>query len=73
MRMGAGDQPRFGTDGVRGTANIEPITAETILKLGCAAAHVFKNLQQTPRGRGKHQIVVGKDTRLSGAIRWMAA
>jgi phosphoglucosamine mutase len=58
----------FGTDGVRGTANIEPITAETILKLGCAAAHVFKGLQKTPRGRGKHQIVVGKDTRLSGYL-----
>ncbi|MBX3744468.1 MAG: phosphoglucosamine mutase [Verrucomicrobiae bacterium] len=58
----------FGTDGVRGTANIEPITADTVLKLGCAAAHVFKNLQQTPRGRGKHQIVVGKDTRLSGYL-----
>ncbi len=58
----------FGTDGIRGTANIEPVTAETILKVGCAAAHVFKNLQQTPRGRGKHQIVVGKDTRLSGYL-----
>lgn len=58
----------FGTDGVRGTANLEPVTAETILKVGCAAAHVFKNLQQTPRGRGKHQIVVGKDTRLSGYL-----
>ncbi len=32
----------FGTDGVRGTANIEPVTAETALKLGRAAAHVFK-------------------------------
>jgi phosphoglucosamine mutase len=63
-------QPRriFGTDGVRGTANIEPVTADTILKLGCAAAHVFKNLQQKPRGRGRHQIVVGKDTRLSGYL-----
>jgi phosphoglucosamine mutase len=58
----------FGTDGVRGTANIEPITADTLLKVGCAAAHVFKNLQQTPRGRGKHQIVIGKDTRLSGYL-----
>jgi len=57
----------FGTDGVRGTANIEPVTAETALKLGCAAAHVFKNLESHARGhRGKHQIVVGKDTRLSG-------
>jgi len=63
-------QPRriFGTDGVRGTANIEPVTADTILKVGCAAAHVFKNLQQKPRGRGRHQIVVGKDTRLSGYL-----
>jgi len=56
----------FGTDGVRGTANIEPVTAETALKLGRAAGHVFKNLQSQSRGRGRHKIVVGKDTRLSG-------
>ena len=56
----------FGTDGVRGTANVEPVTAETALKLGRAAAHVFKNLEDRPRGRGKHKIVLGKDTRLSG-------
>ena len=56
----------FGTDGVRGTANVEPVTAETALKLGRAAAHVFKNLEAQPRGRGKHKIVIGKDTRLSG-------
>jgi phosphoglucosamine mutase len=56
----------FGTDGVRGTANVEPITAETALKLGQAAAHVFKNLEFESRGRGKHKIVIGKDTRLSG-------
>jgi phosphoglucosamine mutase len=56
----------FGTDGVRGTANIEPVTAETALKLGQAAAHVFKNLHSESRGRGKHKIVIGKDTRLSG-------
>jgi phosphoglucosamine mutase len=36
------------------------------LKLGRAAAHVFKNLESRPRGRGKHKIVIGKDTRLSG-------
>ncbi|MDE3067958.1 MAG: phosphoglucosamine mutase [Verrucomicrobiota bacterium] len=58
----------FGTDGVRGTANIEPVTAETALKLGRAAAHVFKNLNQPARGRGKHKIVIGKDTRLSGYL-----
>jgi phosphoglucosamine mutase len=56
----------FGTDGVRGTANIEPVTAETALKLGRAAGHVFKTLQSQPRGRGRHKIVLGKDTRLSG-------
>jgi phosphoglucosamine mutase len=56
----------FGTDGVRGTANVEPVTAETALKLGRAAAHVFKNLESQSRSRGKHKIVVGKDTRLSG-------
>jgi phosphoglucosamine mutase len=61
-------QPKkiFGTDGVRGIANIEPVTAETALKLGRAAAHVFKNLEAQSRGRGRHRIVIGKDTRLSG-------
>jgi phosphoglucosamine mutase len=61
-------QPKkiFGTDGVRGTANVEPVTAETALKLGRAAAHVFKGLETQSRGRGKHKIVIGKDTRLSG-------
>jgi phosphoglucosamine mutase len=56
----------FGTDGVRGTANTEPVTAETALKLGRAAAHVFKHLESQPRSRGRHKIVLGKDTRLSG-------
>jgi phosphoglucosamine mutase len=56
----------FGTDGVRGTANTEPVTAETVLKLGRAAGHVFKTLESQPRGRGRHKIVLGKDTRLSG-------
>jgi phosphoglucosamine mutase len=59
-------QKIFGTDGVRGTANIEPVTAETALKLGRAAAHVFKNVAPLSRGREKHKIVIGKDTRLSG-------
>jgi phosphoglucosamine mutase len=62
------NQPRkiFGTDGVRGTANIEPVTAETALKLGRAAGHVFKHLQNEAQGHGRHKIVLGKDTRLSG-------
>ncbi len=61
-------QPKkiFGTDGVRGIANIEPVTAETALKLGRAAGHVFKNLESQARGQGRHKIVIGKDTRLSG-------
>jgi phosphoglucosamine mutase len=56
----------FGTDGVRGTANVEPVTAETALKLGRASAPVFKTLESRPRGRDKHKIVIGKDTRRSG-------
>jgi phosphoglucosamine mutase len=56
----------FGTDGVRGTANIEPVTAETALRLGRAAGHVFKNIAAQSRVRGGHKIVIGKDTRLSG-------
>jgi phosphoglucosamine mutase len=57
----------FGTDGVRGVANIEPVTAETALKLGRAAAHVFSHLQaHANRTSGRRTIVIGKDTRLSG-------
>jgi phosphoglucosamine mutase len=61
-------QPKriFGTDGVRGRANIEPVTAETALRLGRAAAHVFKNLHGQARNRVRYRIVIGKDTRLSG-------
>src|ERR1700752_2256538 len=50
----------FGTGGIRGVANVEPMTSETALKLGRAAAHVFKTRP------GRHRIVIGKDTRLSG-------
>src|SRR5881296_1814011 len=56
----------FGTDGVRGTANIEPVTAETALRLGRAAGHVFKNIAPQDSDHGKRKIVLGKDTRLSG-------
>ena len=57
----------FGTDGVRGVANVEPVTAETALKLGRAAAHVLMKLN--PRAHPANtrpKIVLGKDTRLSG-------
>lgn len=50
----------FGTDGVRGVANLEPMTSETAMQLGRAAAHIFM------RRAGRHQVVIGKDTRLSG-------
>ena len=50
----------FGTDGIRGVANVEPMTAETALKLGRAIAHIFKKKPY------RHRIVIGKDTRLSG-------
>jgi phosphoglucosamine mutase len=50
----------FGTDGVRGTANSEPMTAETVLKLAMAAGLVLR------RGDHRHLVVIGKDTRLSG-------
>jgi phosphoglucosamine mutase len=50
----------FGTDGVRGIANQEPMTPETVVKLGRAAAHIFK----APGER--RSIVIGKDTRLTG-------
>ena len=57
----------FGTDGVRGVANVEPVTAETALKLGRAAAHVFTTLNPRAHPTGtRPRIVLGKDTRLSG-------
>ena len=66
MSLMNGQKKIFGTDGVRGTANVEPVTAETALKLGRAAAHVFRNLESKARGHDRHKIVIGKDTRLSG-------
>src|SRR5271170_895296 len=50
----------FGTDGIRGTANIEPMTPETALKVAMAVGECFHD------GTHKHLVVIGKDTRLSG-------
>jgi phosphoglucosamine mutase len=50
----------FGTDGIRGTANTEPMTPETALKVAMAVGECFRN------GTHKHLVVIGKDTRLSG-------
>ncbi|TVS02183.1 MAG: phosphoglucosamine mutase [Rhodobacteraceae bacterium] len=51
----------FGTDGVRGTANSYPMTAEMALRLGAAAGRHFRR-----DGASGHRVVIGKDTRLSG-------
>jgi len=51
----------FGTDGVRGTANTYPMTADLALRLGAAAGRYFAN-----DGANGHRVVIGKDTRLSG-------
>ncbi len=72
----------FGTDGVRGVANQEPMTSEIALKLGRAIAKVLHELNfADPPGRGRvpsfsrkndengkhrYKILIGKDTRLSG-------
>ena len=50
----------FGTDGIRGTANTEPMTPETALKVAMAVGESLHN------GTHKHLVVIGKDTRLSG-------
>ena len=61
--LGLGRMTRklFGTDGVRGTANVWPMTAEMALKIGAAAGRYFRN-----DGSNGHRVVIGKDTRLSG-------
>lgn len=50
----------FGTDGIRGTANTAPMTAEMALRLGQAAGLLFT------KGSHRHKVIIGKDTRLSG-------
>jgi phosphoglucosamine mutase len=51
----------FGTDGVRGTANIHPMTPDMALRIGAAVGRYFRN-----DGSAVHRVVIGKDTRLSG-------
>lgn len=50
----------FGTDGIRGVANVHPMTSEIAMQLGRAVAHIFKNKDR------RHRILIGKDTRVSG-------
>ena len=52
----------FGTDGIRGVANVFPMTPEMVLNVGKAVTHVFKEKS----GKTKPKFVIGKDTRLSG-------
>ena len=56
----------FGTDGIRGTTNAEPLTAQTALSVGMAAGAHFL------RGDHRHRVVIGKDTRLSGYMMELA-
>ena len=61
--MSLNGAPRlFGTDGIRGVANIEPMTPETALRVGRALTAVFQNRP------GQHSIVIGTDTRVSGSM-----
>ena len=50
----------FGTDGIRGVANVWPMTGELMLQLGRAVAYLIKS------GPHRHRVVIGKDTRVSG-------
>jgi phosphoglucosamine mutase len=52
----------FGTDGVRGVANVHPMTGEIAMQLGRALAYIVRS------GTHRHRIVIGKDTRLSGYL-----
>jgi phosphoglucosamine mutase len=51
----------FGTDGIRGQANMHPMTAEVALRVGLAAGKLFMSKDDR-----RHLVVIGKDTRLSG-------
>ena len=70
----SGAQRLFGTDGIRGVANREPITSETSLQLGRAIAYVLEDPQArglstgpvTRKGEHRRRILIGKDTRVSG-------
>ena len=53
----------FGTDGIRGRANIHPMTGEVMFELGRALALAF---QLSPRAPGERRVLIGKDTRRSG-------
>jgi len=51
----------FGTDGIRGRVGDEPMTAPTVLHLGWAAGKVLAS-------QGNRDVLIGKDTRISGYL-----
>ncbi len=53
----------FGTDGMRGRVGEEPITPETVMKLGWAAGRVL-----LAKGDDRGSVLIGKDTRISGYL-----
>lgn len=55
----------FGTDGIRGIANLHPMTPEISLRLGKALVSVLKDEKSDDK---RLKVVIGKDTRLSGYI-----
>jgi len=64
MAQGAAVSNRFfGTDGIRGRVGEEPITPQTVLKLGWAAGRVLGS-----NGSGRNKVIIGKDTRVSGYL-----
>jgi phosphoglucosamine mutase len=56
-------QKLFGTDGIRGRANEYPITTEVVYKVGEVISHVLKS-----KNIKNNRILIGKDTRISGAM-----
>src|SRR6266568_6477291 len=59
----------FGTDGIRGLANTEPMTPEVAMRLGMAIAVQFRSAHLSMSGAFRHgRVVIGKDTRLSGYL-----
>lgn len=60
-------QRLFGTDGVRGRVGEEPVSPQTVLKLGWAAGSVFRAMSEGRTSR-RAKVIIGKDTRVSGYL-----
>jgi len=56
----------FGTDGIRGEANVWPMTSDIVVKVGQALGHILKSQPLPYENKGQVKVVIGKDTRLSG-------